>query len=236
MNNENPQSKESEVLDDRRAGLVDRKRHIDSESDFEEDLPMAPRAPQQGEYSNTEPPKMDSILDLDLDTFNSSSANDYRNPASPPSSPTRAFPGCSQISNYSIQKKIGEGTFGEVSLATHKTNRKRVALKRILIHNEREGMPITALREIRILKKIKHPNIIRLVEMAVKSGVRERKESGMAFMVFPYMEHDLDGLLQNPLVKLNPSQIKSYMKQLLSGVDHLHKSFILHRDIKSDLN
>lgn len=47
------------------------------------------------------------------------------------------------------------------------------------------------------------------------------------------MEHDLDGLLQNPLVRFNPAQVKSYIKQILLGIEHLHKNLILHRDIKS---
>lgn len=55
----------------------------------------------------------------------------------------------------------------------------------------------------------------------------------MTYMVMPYCEHDLDGILQNPLVRLNPSQIKSYVQQLLYGMEYLHKSSILHRDVKS---
>jgi serine/threonine-protein kinase BUR1 len=137
------------------------------------------------------------------------------------------------ISNYQILKKIGEGTFGEVSLGKHKRTGRKVALKRILIHQEREGVPMTALREIRILKRLKHPNIIKLLEIAIKQANRDKKESGVSFMVFPYIEHDLDGILQNPMIRLNPAQVKSYTQQILKGVEHLHKNLILHRDIKS---
>ena len=42
-----------------------------------------------------------------------------------------------------------------------------MALKRILMHNEKEGMPITALREIKILKALKHPNIVEILDMFV---------------------------------------------------------------------
>jgi serine/threonine protein kinase len=42
-------------------------------------------------------------------------------------------------------------------------------------------------------------------------------------MVFPYMDHDLAGLLENDRVKLQPSQIKLYMKQLLEGTEYMHR-------------
>ena len=209
----------------------------DEYSDFE-DLPEAPHAPQHGIFGNQEaikdlnPQIVEDEPDLSLDW---SGENVDPIPTSPPASPLRQFTGCSDLGDYVIQKKIGEGTFGEVSLALHKKSKKRVALKRILVHNEKEGMPMTALREIRILKKLQHPNIIRLNEIAIKVLVRDRKESRVTFMVFPYMEHDLDGLLQNPAIKLSPAQIKSYLQQILKGVGHLHSCLILHRDIKSEI-
>jgi serine/threonine-protein kinase BUR1 len=77
-----------------------------------------------------------------------------------------------------------------VSIKTKKV----VALKKILMHNEREGMPITALREIKILKALSHPNVIELIEIAFKQGNRKNRQRGTIYMVFPYMDHDLCGL------------------------------------------
>ncbi|KAJ3069038.1 serine/threonine protein kinase, CMGC, CDC2/CDK sub [Quaeritorhiza haematococci] len=83
----------------------------------------------------------------------------------------RKFFGCSRYEDYEPIKKIGEGTFGEVSTARHKTTGKVVALKKILMHNEKEGIPITALREIKILKALKHDNVVPLNEIAFKKGL-----------------------------------------------------------------
>ena len=48
------------------------------------------------------------------------------------------------------------------------------------------------------------------------------------YMVFPYMDHDLAGLLENERVKLTPSQIKLYMKQLLEGTEYMHRVLLVH--------
>ena len=55
----------------------------------------------------------------------------------------------------------------EVHKAIRKANGTLVALKRILMHNEKEGMPVTALREIKILKALKHPSIVNILDMFV---------------------------------------------------------------------
>ncbi|TFK28536.1 Pkinase-domain-containing protein [Coprinopsis marcescibilis] len=143
----------------------------------------------------------------------------------------RKFAGCGSQSDYEVTTKLGEGTFGEVHKARHKTTGAAVALKRILMHHEKEGMPVTALREIKILKSLKHPAIVDILDMfLVRSS---EKDPLSVFMVFPYMDHDLAGLLENERVKLQPSQIKLYMKQLLEGTEYMHRNHILHRDMKA---
>jgi serine/threonine protein kinase len=79
----------------------------------------------------------------------------------------RVFVGCGKREDYELTTKLGEGTFGEVHKAIHRTTQQAVALKRILMHNEKEGMPVTALREIKMLKVMKHPSIIDLLDMFV---------------------------------------------------------------------
>lgn len=144
------------------------------------------------------------------------------------------FHGCSVLqSSYQIQEKLGEGTFGEVHKAVHSSSKKLVALKKIFLHNEKEGFPITALREIRILKDLDHPNIIDLMDMSLERGDRAQRKRTTVYMVTPYMEHDLAGLLSNLSVQFTLGQIKTYMDQLLRGIDYMHQKRYLHRDIKA---
>lgn len=81
----------------------------------------------------------------------------------------RRFRGSAKIEEYEVMnEKLGEGTFGIVSKARSKRTGAIVALKKILMHNEKEGFPITALREVKLLKMLSHPNILHLEEMAVE--------------------------------------------------------------------
>ncbi|KAF2404808.1 Pkinase-domain-containing protein [Trichodelitschia bisporula] len=170
-------------------------------------------------------------------------------PKSTPTAPVplnRSYSGCSSIRNYEIGLKLGEGTFGEVYKATSIRTGAVVALKKILMHHEKDGFPITALREIKLLKMLSHVNVIKLEEMAVErprgsdsvpprtfTDHKEPRKRGILYMVTPYMEHDLSGLLENKDVHLKLEYIKCYMLQLLRGIKYLHNSHILHRDMKA---
>ncbi|KAJ5812562.1 hypothetical protein N7474_008863 [Penicillium riverlandense] len=143
------------------------------------------------------------------------------------------FPGCSSIHNFELVSKLGEGTFGEVYKAKSRKDNSLVALKKILMHNEKDGFPITAIREIKLLKALSHPNILQLREMAIERSKGERQKKPSMYMVMPYLEHDLSGLLENPAVQFSEPQIKCYLKQLLEGLRYLHASRILHRDMKA---
>ncbi|KAK3378166.1 kinase-like domain-containing protein [Podospora didyma] len=150
--------------------------------------------------------------------------------------PPKSFTGCSRITDYEVLGKLGEGTFGEVHRARSKKTGALVALKKIIMHNEKDGFPITALREIKLLKLLSHRNVLQLEDMAVEHPPRattDKRKRPIMYMVTPYMDHDLSGLLDNPSVHFTEPQIKCYMLQLLEGLRYLHANHILHRDMKA---
>ncbi|KAI1449793.1 Pkinase-domain-containing protein [Annulohypoxylon stygium] len=149
--------------------------------------------------------------------------------------PRESFTGCSRITDYELLGKLGEGTFGEVHKARSRKTGTLVALKKIIMHNEKDGFPITALREIKLLKLLSHKNVLRLEDMAVEhhSKMTDKRKRPIMYMVMLYMDHDLSGLLDNPSVQFTVPQIKCYLLQLLEGLRYLHDSKILHRDMKA---
>ncbi|KAJ2966318.1 hypothetical protein NQ176_g10207 [Zarea fungicola] len=120
---------------------------------------------------------------------------------------------------------IGSGTYGKVFKALNVYTKVQVALKRIRMEGERDGFPVTAVREVKLLQSLRHRNIVRLLEVMV--------EKNDCFMVFEYLSHDLTGLLNHPNFKLEPSQKKHLAQQLFDGLDYLHVRGVLHRDIKA---
>ena len=129
---------------------------------------------------------------------------------------------------------IGEGTYGKVFKARDCKTKQLVALKSVKLENEKEGFPITAVREIKILRQLQHPNIVNMIEIVTdkQDALDFRKDRGEFYLVFEYMDHDLFGLLDSGLLELNCDQIASFMKQLLEGLHYCHSRNFLHRDIK----
>ncbi|XP_073105256.1 cyclin-dependent kinase C-2 isoform X2 [Elaeis guineensis] len=148
--------------------------------------------------------------------------------------------GSRSVDCFEKLEQIGEGTYGQVYMAREIKTGEIVALKKIRMDNEREGFPITAIREIKILKKLHHDNVLQLKEIVTSPGPEKdeqgkpdgNKYKGSIYMVFEYMDHDLTGLADRPGMRFTVPQIKCYMRQLLTGLHYCHVNQVLHRDIK----
>ena len=149
--------------------------------------------------------------------------------------------GCRNIEVYDIiNNPVGEGKFGIVFKAYYKGPKDYtekigipdiVALKKIKTEDEKQGFPITALREIMIMTRLHHKNILQLLEVVTSKPSEKNNYEQNAYLVFEYMEHDLCSLILNNF-SYDKSQIKLIIYQLLQGLQYLHKNNVLHRDIK----
>jgi serine/threonine protein kinase len=128
---------------------------------------------------------------------------------------------------YEVMGKIGSGTYGNVFLCKDRNTGELVAIKKIYFHEQDEGYPGTALREISLLKELNHRSIIKIKEILASPT--------KLHIVFEYMEYDLKSKFDNHMPKdeyLTRDVVKLYMFQLLQAVTYIHSKRFLHRDIK----
>lgn len=123
-------------------------------------------------------------------------------------------------------EKIGEGTYGIVYKGRNKITGQYVAMKKIRLESEDEGMPSTSIREISLLKEMNHPNIVKLEDVLL--------EESRLFLIFEFLDMDLkkfmDSLGSGKLME--PQIVKSYLYQINSAILYCHQRRILHRDLK----
>ncbi|CCI41222.1 hypothetical protein ABG067_000354 [Albugo candida] len=119
---------------------------------------------------------------------------------------------------------IGEGTYGVVYKSIDLKTNKVVALKRIRLETEDDGIPSTALREISVLRELEHPNIVSLLDCL--------QEEGKLFLVFEFVDKDLKRYMEHKIGMLDPSTVKTLLYQLLRGLAFSHSRGVMHRDLK----
>ncbi|CAL9775128.1 unnamed protein product [Musa acuminata subsp. burmannicoides] len=126
---------------------------------------------------------------------------------------------------YEKVEKIGEGTYGVVYKARDRLTNETIALKKIRLENEDEGVPSTAIREISLLKEMQHNNIVRLQDV-----VHSEKR---IYLVFEYLDLDLKKHMDScPELVKDPRLVKTYLYQILRGIAYCHSHRVLHRDLK----
>jgi len=165
--------------------------------------------------------------DTDPEDEDENDSHETPEPAGPPQRSINMLQGCRSVDEFERLNKIDEGTYGVVYRARDKKTGEIVALKKVKMEKEREGFPLTSLREINILLSFHHPSIVDVKEVVVGSNLDS------IFMVMEYMEHDLKGLMESMRQPFSQSEVKCLMLQLLEGTKYLHDNWVLHRDLKT---
>jgi len=155
----------------------------------------------------------------------------------PPAPPPRTGSGIGQLlrdpDHYEEINVIGNGAYGTVYKARDTLSDKIVAIKKVKLALTEDGVPMSVLREISLLKQLgksNHPNIVRLLDIC--HGQRLDREM-VLYLVFEHVDQDLNLYIEKcPPPGLAPERIKDIMWQILSGVDFLHSHRIVHRDLK----
>eukprot|EP00931_Biecheleriopsis_adriatica_P029487 TRINITY_DN174_c0_g1_i2.p1 TRINITY_DN174_c0_g1~~TRINITY_DN174_c0_g1_i2.p1 ORF type:complete len:417 (+),score=86.44 TRINITY_DN174_c0_g1_i2:56-1306(+) len=122
------------------------------------------------------------------------------------------------------EKPVGEGTYGAVYRAYCKFRKEEVAIKRVKMEHEDEGMPSTAIREVAVLKAADHPNIVKLLDVNCTPGKLQ--------LVFEFVEVNLKQHMKRHGLRLDPTAVRTLQRQLMQGIDYCHARRILHRDLK----
>ncbi|KAG3256673.1 cyclin-dependent kinase 10 isoform X3 [Ictidomys tridecemlineatus] len=130
---------------------------------------------------------------------------------------------CRSVKEFEKLNRIGEGTYGIVYRARDTQTDEIVALKKVRMDKEKDGIPISSLREITLLLRLRHPNIVELKEVVVGNHLES------IFLVMGYCEQDLASLLENMPTPFSEAQVKCIVLQVLRGLQYLHRNFIIHR-------
>ncbi|KAF9762195.1 putative serine/threonine-protein kinase KIN28 like protein [Nosema granulosis] len=139
--------------------------------------------------------------------------------------------------SYIKKKKLGEGTYATVYLATATEKQEEVfveygaselgnlvAIKKCKKSTHTVGHDISAYREIKSLKRLTNMFVINLIEVFIHEND--------IHMVLDYHETDLEAIIRNKEIVILPADVKSWMKMILTGLHSIHELFIIHRDLK----
>jgi len=131
--------------------------------------------------------------------------------------------GFGRIDTYTKLDKLGEGTYATVFKGKSRLTDALVALKEIRLEHE-EGAPCTAIREVSLLKDLKHANIVTLHDIV-------HTDKSLT-LVFEYLEKDLKQYMDDCGAILSMNNVKLFLFQMLRGLAYCHARRVLHRDLK----
>ncbi|XP_068618078.1 cyclin-dependent kinase-like 4 [Battus philenor] len=130
------------------------------------------------------------------------------------------------MDKYEQLSVVGEGSYGVVLKCRRRDTGQLVAIKKFLETEDDAAVRKMALREIRMLKKLRHDHLVNMIE------VFRRKRR--FYLVFEYLDHTLLDELEAAPGGLGEDTAKKHLYQLLKGIDYCHLNSIIHRDVKPE--
>ena len=128
------------------------------------------------------------------------------------------------LRHYKKDSRVGEGTYAVVFLGKQLRTSRDVAIKEIKTGLFKDGLDMSAIREVNYLQEMKHNNVIELVDVFLSNNNLN--------LVLEFLPQDLEGLIKDANIVFKPADIKAWLLMTLRGVHHCHRNFILHRDLK----
>lgn len=126
--------------------------------------------------------------------------------------------------DYLKDVKVGEGTYAVVYKGTRLSTGEKIAIKKIKSGQFKDGLDLSAIREIKFLQEISHPNIVRLIDvMYHKMNLH---------LILEFLDTNLEIIIKDKSLIFTPANVKSWILMTCRGLYHCHKNWILHRDLK----
>lgn len=128
------------------------------------------------------------------------------------------------MDRYRFNGKIEGGAYGVVYKATDSVRNEEVALKKMRLNIDDEGIPQCSLREFAFLKVLQgtgHSNIVRLLDITI--------EANKLYLAFELMDCDLKKLMDLSVHGLSPDLVQSYTTQIFEGLAFIHSMGVMHR-------
>ncbi|KAL1696560.1 kinase-like domain-containing protein [Schizophyllum commune] len=121
-------------------------------------------------------------------------------------------------------KKVGEGMYAVVYQGREAASKRRCAIKKIKVGQFKDGLDMSAIREVKYLRELKHVNVIELLDVfSSKSNLN---------LVLEFLDSDLEMIIKDRNLVFLPADIKSWIAMTFRGLEYCHRNWILHRDLK----
>ncbi|TDL24030.1 Pkinase-domain-containing protein [Rickenella mellea] len=121
-------------------------------------------------------------------------------------------------------QKVGEGTYAVVYRGHEASTGKKIAIKKIKVGQFKDGLDMSAIREVKYLRELHHQNIIALFDVfSSKTNLN---------LVLEFLDADLELIIKDRSIVFLPADIKSWLAMTLRGLEFCHRNWVLHRDLK----